>query len=173
MLTVTLIFLPFNFSLIFLVLHFLLMPLGMFQNPLHLISSLINCIYSTQEYFFISVVSDWFFFITCYSCLMFLMPSCMILRIFIGIIINSCCSNSSVLLPLELVVQFVISAFQCFTSVFIRCLSSSHSFWNIGYSFYIKFSVPSVSHFALEDSPELDSTEESHSFFKFPVSTLL
>lgn len=101
------------------------------------------------------------------------MPSCMILRIFIGIIINSCCSNSSVLLPLELVVQFVISAFQCFTSVFIRCLSSSHSFWNIGYSFYIKFSVPSVSHFALEDSPELDSTEESHSFFKFPVSTLL
>lgn len=28
------------------------MPLGMFQNPLHLINSLIDCIYSTQEYFY-------------------------------------------------------------------------------------------------------------------------
>lgn len=110
-------------TLIFLVLCFFLMLLGMFQNPLHLINSLINCIYSTQEYFLFLLYLIGSFFITCYPYLMFLMPFYIILRIFIGIIVNSCCSSPSVLVPLELVVRFVISAFQCFTSVFISCLS--------------------------------------------------
>lgn len=93
------------------------MPLGMFQNPLHLINSHIDCIHATHELSFFHYIL-WFFFITSCPCLMFPVPSHMPLRIFTMVVVSSCFSSSLLLLPLEVVAQFVISPLhQCCSKV--------------------------------------------------------